>query len=280
MHQQGSHAMIPASGSPPPSQPARGRALATKGGGQAIRGRGQAVRVRGRLRDGGQSGRTQPQFYDFPSRPEAESFDVIITCIVSVFHIDASILFDLGSTNSYMSSYFASYLVVTLDSLNAPVCVSTPVGDSIIIDHVYHSCVITIGSLETIVNLILLDMVDFDVILGMDWLSPYHAIMDGHAKKAYGQDGMSRNLAYVGDLSAEVRSMDPVPVVREFLELFPVDLPRMPLNKDIDLCIDLAPGTQPIFIPPYHMAPVELKELKEQLQDLLDKGFIKTSASP
>ena len=64
------------------------------------------------------------------------------------------------------------------DSLSAPVYMSTLVGDAIIVDRVYRSYVVTIGSLETSVDLLLLDMVDFDVILGMDWLSPYHAILD------------------------------------------------------------------------------------------------------
>ena len=54
----------------------------------------------------------------------------------------------------------------------------------------------------------------------------------------------------------------------------------MPPDRDIDFCIDLEPGTRPISIPPYRMAPVELKELKAQLQELLNKGFIRTGASP
>ncbi|XP_070034381.1 uncharacterized protein [Nicotiana tomentosiformis] len=99
----------------------------------------------------------------------------------SVYSRDASILFDPGSTYSYVSSYFASYLVVPRDSLSAPVFVSTPVGDAIFVDHVYRSCVVTLGSLETHVDLLLFDMVDFDVILGMDWMSPYHAILNCHA---------------------------------------------------------------------------------------------------
>ena len=70
-------------------------------------------------------------------------------------------------------------------------------------------------------------------------------------------------LAYVRDYSVEVPSMESVPVVCEFPEVFPTDLPGMPPDRDIDRCIDLAPGTQPIFIPPYRMAPPELKELKE-----------------
>ncbi|XP_070057746.1 uncharacterized protein [Nicotiana tomentosiformis] len=56
------------------------------------------------------------------------------------------------------------------------------VGDAIIVDRVYRSCVVTIRCLETRIDLLLLDMVDFDIILGMDWLSLYHAILDCHAK--------------------------------------------------------------------------------------------------
>ncbi|XP_070049756.1 uncharacterized protein [Nicotiana tomentosiformis] len=141
--------MVPAPVSTPPTQVARGRGQVARGrdhtvrrGGQAVRGGGQPTRVCSR---------------------------------------DASVLFDLGSSYSYVSSHFASYLVVPCDSLSALVYVLTPMGDAIVIDCVYCSCVVTIGSLETHVDLLLLDMVDFDVILGMDWLSPYHAILDCHA---------------------------------------------------------------------------------------------------
>ena len=69
-------------------------------------------------------------------------------------------------------------------------------------------------------------------------------------------------------------------VVHEFPNVFPSDLLGMPPDRDIVFCIDLALGTQPISIPPYRMAPLEVKELKEQLQDLLEKGFIRPSVSP
>ena len=77
------------------------------------------------------------------------------------------------------------------------------------------------------------------------------------------EKGCSSYLAYVRDSSAEVPSMDSILVVCEFPEVFPADLLGMPPDRDIDFCIDLVPGTQPIFIPPYRMAPPELKELKE-----------------
>ena len=69
-------------------------------------------------------------------------------------------------------------------------------------------------------------------------------------------------------------------MVQEFLDVFPSDLPGVPPDRDIDFAIDLEPGTKPISIPPYRMAPAELKELKDQLQDLVSKGFIHPSISP
>ncbi|KAH0768574.1 hypothetical protein KY285_004445 [Solanum tuberosum] len=85
------------------------------------------------------------------------------------------------------------------------------------------------------------------------------------------------------DVESETPPLESVPVVREFLEVFPDDMPGIPPEREIDFGIDLLPDTQPISIPPYRMAPVELKklkELKEQLKDLLDKGFIQPRISP
>lgn len=61
---------------------------------------------------------------------------------------------------------------------------------------------------------------------------------------------------------------------------FPEELPGLPPNREVEFGFHLILCTQPISIPPYHMAPIELKELKGQLQDLLDKGFIRPSISP
>ena len=69
-------------------------------------------------------------------------------------------------------------------------------------------------------------------------------------------------------------------MVNEFIDVFPEDLPGIPPKREIEFGIDLLPDTQPISIPPYRMAPAELKELKEQLKDLLEKGFIRPSISP
>ena len=71
-----------------------------------------------------------------------------------------------------------------------------------------------------------------------------------------------------------------VPVVRDFSEVFPEDVPGLPPVRDIEFSIDLVPGTGPISIAPYRMSPMELAELKKQLEDLLSKQFVRPSVSP
>ncbi|XP_070057006.1 uncharacterized protein [Nicotiana tomentosiformis] len=156
------------------------------------------------------------------------------------------------------------------------------------------------GGYEMRVDLLLLSMVDFYVILGMDYLSPYHAILDCHTKtitltmpgllrlewrgsldhvpsrvvsfvkaQRMVEKGCLAYLAFVRDVSADSSTIVSVSVVREFPDVFPVDLPGMPPDRDIYFRIDLVTvmvmvtGTQPISITSYFMAPTELKELKD-----------------
>ena len=79
---------------------------------------------------------------------------------------------------------------------------------------------------------------------------------------------------------ADKRAVDRVPVVCEFPDVFPEELPGLPPDREIEFCIDVVPITGPISMPPYRMAPAELKELNEQLKELSDKGFIRPSSSP
>ncbi|XP_070057572.1 uncharacterized protein [Nicotiana tomentosiformis] len=200
--------------------------------------------------------------------------------MVPVFHRDASVLFDPGSTYSYVSSYFAPYLDISHDFSSFPIYVCTPMGDSIIVDREYRLCLAVIGAFKTRFHLLLLSMVYFKVILGVDWLSPHHAILDYHAKTAtlamqglpgYSawvhwivvEKGCDAYLAFVRDVGADTPTVESVLVVRDFPDVFLVDLPSMPPDRDIDFGIDMLSGTQPISIPPYRMALGEFKELKE-----------------
>lgn len=79
---------------------------------------------------------------------------------------------------------------------------------------------------------------------------------------------------------SRVPPLEFVPVVKDFPDVFLNDLSRIPPEQEIDFGIDLLQNTKTISIPPYHMAPTDLKELKLQLRDLLDKGFIHPTISP
>ena len=74
--------------------------------------------------------------------------------------------------------------------------------------------------------------------------------------------------------------VEKIPVVKEFPEVFPEELPGIPPEREVDLSFKVVHRTTPISKAPYHMAPTELKELKTQLQELLDKGFIRPSVLP
>ena len=87
-------------------------------------------------------------------------------------------------------------------------------------------------------------------------------------------------LAVVRDIEAIKGVVEKVSVVCEFPDVFPEELPGLPPAREIEFYIDVVPGTDLISMPPYRMAPAELKELNEQLKELLDKGFIRPSSSP
>ena len=146
----------------------------------------------------------------------------------------------------------------------------------------------------------------------MDWLFKYHATIDCKRKSVLFQplgaesfefkrsprglttpiistlqarkmlDSICQGfLAYIVDLSLEdTRQASDIPITRNFLYVSPEDLPGLPPDHEIEFIIELLPGTVPVCKTPYCMAPEESKELKVQLQELLDKGFIRPSHSP
>ncbi|XP_070049537.1 uncharacterized protein [Nicotiana tomentosiformis] len=215
------------------------------------------------------------------------------------------------STFSYVTPYFAINLGLEPEQLSEPFLVSTPVGESVEAIRVYRGCIVSLQGRSTEANLIELEMVDFNVIMGIDWLSSYYAMLDCCAKRARFQfpneevlewkgssasligkiisylkaqrmigKGCLAYLAHIINVESEPPALQSVPVVREFSQVFSYDLPGLPPERIIDFGIYLMPDTQPISIHPYRMAPAELNELREQLKDLLDKGFIRPSVSP
>ena len=201
-----------------------------------------------------------------------------------------------------MSSEFVMHINRKLEPLPDTLLVHTPVGDSVIIEYAYLDCVLELDGVALSVDLLPLPLIEFDVILGMDFLSKYHAKVDCFKKevklmKPDGVDviikgkrrilptcvisavkarkllskGCEAYLAYVMDGKSGRLKPEDVPVVQEFLDVFPEELTRLPPDRELEFTIDLIPGTTPISQTPYRMAPSELTELKVQLQELVDK---------
>jgi hypothetical protein len=148
---------------------------------------------------------------------------------------------------------------------------------------------IQIGSKLIKTDLVLLNLEGIDVILGTNWMTEHRVLLNissrvieidsphqGATTLYLPQQEYLHSCTYaITDIKVE-----DIPVVCEYPDVFPDDLPGMPPDRDIEFIIEFQPGTAPISKRPYRMPPNELAELKIQLQDLLDKGFIRPSASP
>ncbi|GKB43670.1 putative reverse transcriptase domain-containing protein [Tanacetum coccineum] len=201
----------------------------------------------------------------------------------------ASILFNMGVDRSFISTAFSSLMDIIPTTL----------------DHGYD---VELAD----------EMASFDVIIGMDRLAKYHVVIvcdeklvcvpfgdkilifhgdgsnNGHESRLniisctktqkYLLKGCPIFLAHVTTKKAEDKSKekrpDDVPIVQDFLEVFPEDLPGIPPIRQVEFQIDLIPGAAPVARAPYRLAPSKMKELSDQLKELSDKGFIRPSSSP
>ncbi|KAA0065422.1 ty3-gypsy retrotransposon protein [Cucumis melo var. makuwa] len=245
------------------------------------------------------------------NKTEAERAGTVVTGTLPVLGHYALVLFDSGSSHSFISSAFVLHARLEVEPLHHVLSVSTSSGECMLSKEKVKACQIEIADHVIEVTLLVLDMLDFDVILGMDWLAANHASIDcSHKEVAFNPPSMvsfkfkgegSRSLpqvisamraskllsqgtwsilASVVDTREVDVSLSSEPVVRDYLDVFSEELSGLPPHREVEFAIELEPGTVPISRAPYRMAPAELKELKVQLQELLDKGFIRPSVSP
>ncbi|XP_057506535.1 uncharacterized protein LOC130789736 [Actinidia eriantha] len=254
--------------------------------------------------------RAQARVYTMTQR-DSQATPNAVTGTLLVNNEKAYVLIDPGTTHSFVSTIFCMHLDKSCSSLSQPLLVSTPVGDVVVVEEVYKECVLKIGEKKLLVDLMPLSIHDFDLILGMDWLAAYHACIDCFKKEVVFkmpneveftfqgkrdvvptclisavkarkllQKGYEGYLAHIIDTTKVEKELSDIVVVRNFPDVFPNELLGVIPNREVEFSIELLLGTTPISIAPYRMAPSELRELKVQLQDLLEKGFIQPSMSP
>ncbi|GJS39551.1 putative reverse transcriptase domain-containing protein [Tanacetum coccineum] len=230
----------------------------------------------------------------------------------------ASILFDTGADRSFVSTAFSSRIIITPTALDHNYNVELADGRIVGLNTIIRGCTLNLLNHPFNIDLMPIELGSFDVIIGMDWLAKYHAVIvcaekivripfgdeilivrgDGSSNKhgtrlniisctkaqEYLTKGCHVFLANITATKDEDKSkekrLEDVPVVQEFPEVFPEDLPGIPPTRQVEFRIDLVPGATPVARAPYRLAPSEMKELAEQLQELTDKGFIRPSSSP
>ncbi|GJR96859.1 putative reverse transcriptase domain-containing protein [Tanacetum coccineum] len=150
-------------------------------------------------------------------------------------------------------------------------------GRIIGLNTILRGCTLNLLNHPFNINLMPVELGSFDAIIGMDWLAKYQAIIVCAEK-------IVLFLAHVTTKEVEDKSekkrLEDVPIVRDFPEVFPKDLPGLPPTRQVEFQIDLIPGAAPVARAPYRLAPSEMKELSEQLKELSDKGFIRPSSLP
>jgi hypothetical protein len=212
----------------------------------------------------------------------------IMTGIFSVYNQPALILFDSGASHSFISQKFSAKCQLPFYHTKGSFMIATP-GGKIATNQLNQSVPIQLGSHIIKITLLVLGLENVDIILGANWMTRHQVVLDVASRI------VEINSPICGSFTLFLPSQDStqscafamtklplkkILVVYEYANVFPDELPRMPPDRDIEFAIELQPGTTPISKRPYQMPPAELAELKKQLQELLDKGFIRPSTSP
>ncbi|GJX24779.1 putative reverse transcriptase domain-containing protein [Tanacetum coccineum] len=195
----------------------------------------------------------------------------------------AFILFDSGADRSFVSTTFSTLLDITPDTLDVSYAVELADRRISETNTLLRGCTLGLLGHPFNIDLMPIELGSFDAIIGMDWLANHQVIVcdEKVIRIPYGDEVLivevTKNES--GDKSEEKRLED-VSTVRNFLEVFPEDLPGLPPTRQVKFQIDLVPGATPVARAPYRLAPSEFQEFSTQLQELSDKGFIRPSSSP
>ncbi|XP_071739537.1 uncharacterized protein [Rutidosis leptorrhynchoides] len=241
----------------------------------------------------------------------ATTADDAITGMFLVNSTPARVLFDCGANRSFMATRFCDKLNLPVSMLPESLEVEVASGKTVPVTTSVSGLSIEIDGSVFPVTCLVMPIPSFDVVLGMNWLSHHKAIINCDKKIIYfplsdGTCAVARDewggfncplismmkakkslakgcdsfLAYVIDAKKEKKTVADIPEVRDFPEVFPDELPGLPPVREVEYRIDLMPGSTPVAKAPYRLAPSEIRDMMMQIQDLLDRGFIRPSSSP
>nr|XP_027077125.1 uncharacterized protein LOC113700897 [Coffea arabica] len=209
---------------------------------------------------GGARSRVPARVYSLDQQSVPEPTEVV-ECTIPVFHRLAKILIDPGATHSFVNPAFILGINLKVEKLPYNLEVRTPTDCRM---KMVEFCIPGEATLKLDVR-------------GMIVSS---ALISGIRARKLLSRGARGYLAFLINTPGEKTKLEDIPVISEFPDVFSEELESLPPEREIEFKIDLVPGTTPISKTPYRMAPAELKELKVQLQDLLERGFIHESESP
>jgi hypothetical protein len=217
--------------------------------------------------------------------PEGEQ---VLTSTFSLNEYPVVVLFDSGATHDFITKACTQRCQLSIDHIDTPYLISTPGGRVVTKQTVMHAPLDLAGKLYK-PSLIVLDGQGLDIILGMGWMRVHKALLDTATRvvqldsSLYGTQILQLLVIPVATPSVHhtaAQNLEDILVACEFPDVFPEDLSGMPSDRDVEFVIELQPGTAPLPRRPYKMTPKELAELKVQLNELLDKGYIRPSSSP
>jgi hypothetical protein len=198
--------------------------------------------------------------------------------IFSINHHPIIVLFYTGATHSFFSAKFRTKIGLDIYPVSGVYMITTP-GGRTSSNQVCRSVPIQMGKNLMRTDLLLLDLEGMDVLLGMNWMIQHHVSLDISSRIVeIDSPEYEPTILYLPQhqylnpctYAASGIKLKDIPIVCEYLDVFPDDLPGMPPDRDIEFIIELQPSTAPISKRSYRMPPNELVELKIQLQDLLD----------
>eukprot|EP00253_Pinus_taeda_P035991 PITA_35991 len=194
-----------------------------------------------------------------------------------------SVLIDPGATLSYVSPKVVERCNLQSVKFKNPWLVQLATGAKRRVTAKVNDCSFTIADQPVTANLNVLPLGSYDILIDMDWLEKHWSLVDCKTKIIYYRDQQGNRKEMQGikrPVQDKSASLNNIPIIQEFTDVFPEEIPGLPPRRNIDFTIELVPGAAPVSRPPYRMSVPELTELKMQLQELLDKDYIRPSVFP